>query len=1574
MTHPAGPQNNGVTHSSSNGVSALATSNGAAPPLDLKRLFKGRRLVVVGGTGFLGKVWWAFLLSRFPEIERIYLVMRPKGGATAEERYLKDVEPSPVLDPLRTAHGAGFHAFIRSKVSVIAGDVVQPFCGITPEEREDLRGNIDAVVNAAGVVDFDPPLDEALEVNAFGVQNLVALARDLGGVPLLHTSTCYVAGSHTGHVAETDPRDFPFPRAHELEVSHWDPDREIAECLDVIEQARHRASDAFRQSRFLDEAKRNLLERNEPGRGAVLEAEVRRVKRKFVEARLAEMGMERAQFWGFPNTYTYTKAIGEQITASSGLPFTIVRPAVVESTSHFPFPGWNEGINTSAPLIFIVRQGGLQIPGSDNFLDVIPCDMVAAGLTLALGELLEGTAKPVYQLGSSDSNPCTMRRFFELSGLYKRQYFQKTGKGGPVLSFLQSHYEGAMLSKPQFEKYGPNVIARQTKSLSGLLRKAAIGPAAPLLKPAAKVLLEFSEQQRKVGNVLTVFLPFTSEFQYVFRCDNTRAAHARLSEAERALVDFSPESIDWRQWFLEVHVPGLERWVFPQIEERLRRPKKAPERHETLPALLDEMAERFDLSVALQRTEKDGLSRLSFREWRDRSAACAARLIQAGVQPGDRVLLAAQNHPAWPIAFFGILKAGATVVPLDPNIERDAVSNLREASGARLFIADAHVKGRVESTLGASVTFHDLLEITANGAIGLGVSVDPDDVAALIYTSGTTGRPKGVQLTHKNLTSLIASLAPLFPLGKGDRVLSVLPLHHTFELTCGMLLPLSRGARIVYLDELNADRLVAGLEAGKITALIGVPALWEMLERRIVSRIAEHGALASHVFEFAVELNRSLGKSLGVDTGKLLFGPVHHGLGGHLKFLVSGGAALPQSTHHLFAGLGLHLAEGYGLTEASPVLTVAPGGPKAKAGHVGRAIPGVELKIDAPNPEGVGEVWARGPSVMLGYADDEEATSQVLDNGWLRTGDLGKLDRHGQLTIVGRAKDVVVASSGENIYPDDIEARLGTLSHIKELTVLGVPDGRGGERLACVAIPDGEASESRSERHRLARQSLDAALAKLPKVQRPAVVLLFDAALPRTSTRKVKRNEVRRLIERALASAEPVPISSGGPRDGAAAMVRAAVGTIGRRDPTQITTQMSLRGDFGFDSLMLLELLVALEAQVGHSLDAERLSAAETIGEIEAILRETREARKLASTASIEREENEPLEIPPVLREAAMHWMGRAQMGFYDRVLRTKVTGRAFIPHNRNTIVAANHASHLDMGLVKYALARYGQDIVSLAAQDYFFEGNRFRKAYFENFTNLVPLTRNGSLRQALRQAGDLLEQGKTVLLFPEGTRSPDGEIHEFKASLGHLALHHKKDILPVWLGGTHAALPKGASLPRGRKVEARIGLPLLVSDLERLTQGLPVSEASRVVAKLTERAVIELSKGGVLDLATLTQKDVIAAPPVLEDRSLETVFRELKTRFVAGSVEQPVSFYFSLGDTERWSVRITRDSCEVNPGKAAAPADCVLKTTPAMFTRIVREKYTPSPAEFVAGAVKSNNIQLLFTFQKAFQLQGAGN
>jgi long-chain acyl-CoA synthetase len=630
----------------------------------------------------------------------------------------------------------------------------------------------------------------------------------------------------------------------------------------------------------------------------------------------------------------------------------------------------------------------------------------------------------------------------------------------------------------------------------------------------------------------------------------------------------------------------------------------------------------------------------------------------------------------------------------------------------------------------------------------------------------------------------------------------------------------------------------------------------------------------------------------------------------------------------------------------------------------------------------VGEVLARGPNVMVGYAApslqaggaglDAEATSHAIDaDGWLHTGDLGKLDDKKRLVIVGRQKDVIVSSTGENVYPDDVETLLGKPDGIKELCVVGIDDGKGGERVACLAVPEGDpppnASEdapvqvpTRAERHERALTSLREGIQKLPKSSQPAVIHLWEGDLPRTATRKVKRAEVRAVLSKLALATEAAAEGGAG-----LSPVRQAVAAIANKKPADIAASTRLKADLGFDSLMMMELSVALEAHAGPGLDTARLAACETVAEVERLLGEG----PVEGTRAIEAREEEPIVLPKVVQDAAKRALGKVQMGFYDQVMNPRVYGRAFIPHNRNTIVASNHASHLDMGFVKYALGSYGQDLVSLAAQDYFFEGGRLRRAFFENLTNLAPFDRKGGLRQAIRQAGDVLERGRTVLIFPEGTRSPDGRIHEFKPVIGHLALHYEVDILPVYLGGTREALPKGTRIPTRRDIVARIGPPLTVADLRRLTQGMKFSNACRKVAELTHLAVCTLRDGGVLDLSRV---ESLEAPASVKEHPLVALFRELETRYVKGSVAQPITYYFTLGaeNEAKWTLTVGPEGCKAHNGKPAlAQADCVLKTTPEIFTKIVREAYTPSPMEFMTGVVKSNDIALLQTFQKVFDL-----
>jgi long-chain acyl-CoA synthetase len=1533
-----------------------------ADRLDVDGLYTGSRLLLMGGTGFLGKIFWVLLLDRFPTIERIYLMVRSSKDKTSEQRFA-EILGSEALRPLRDKYGDGFEAFVRGKIVPIDGDMSRPLCGVDPKLAAELAGTIHAIVNVAGVVDFNPPLDESIEANAFGARNLIALSHALGDAPIFHTSTTMVVGDRLGAIVEEDPMVHPFPRSDELGADIWNPEREIDECLELCAQARHRSEDGFRQSAFADKAKKALAARGEPSEGPAFVAELAKVKRRFIKDQLVTAGKDRAKHWGWPNIYTYTKSIGEQIISRSGARYTIVRPASCESTHHFPFKGYNEGIGTSAPFIFLAMKGHMQFPAADEILlEFIPSDYVCIGMALALAELLEGHPKPIYQYAVGEVNPCSSARFAELMGLYKRRSYQRSSQGNPIVNFLQAHMEPIAVTSERLDLVGPKVVAKVGREVARALR--GIGP----LAPAARAIESYVAQEEKVGEMLDLFAPFTLVQKGPFSAANTRSAYARLSSADKKRLPWEPEKLDWPDYWMTAHMPAIESRVIPEIEKRMKKELAPLAAHETLLTLLEQMARRHDVAVALSFVEDTGLTRVTYQDLRARAASAAARLAAQGVAKGDRVVLMSHNHPDWAVAYFGILWAGATAVPVDPTFTHDAFSRIVHESGARAVVWDAKAKERLLAEGAApAIGALDVHEVTEEdpSLAAPAADVGPDDIASILYTSGTTAAPKGVMLTHANFTSLIAGLAPLFPLKPGDRALSVLPLHHTFEFTCGLLLPLSRGGRVVYIGEVTPERLGKGLELGRVTAMVGVPALWQLLERRILTQVKAKGAIAETAFNLGTELNHFLGKKLGIDVGRALFGSVHEGLGGKVRYLISGGAALPHGTHKLFAGLGLPLVEGYGLTEAAPVLTVTRG--KSRAGQVGKAVPGVEIRIGDANEEGVGEVLARGPNVMAGYTDEVATAAAIDEAGWLHTGDLGKLDKHGRLSIVGRLKDVIVTATGENVHPDDLEREIGPIEHIAELAIVGV-EARGVERVACLAVPAEAPGLERGPKNERAMKSLRAAMGKLPFGKQPAIIHLYDAPLPRTATRKVRRPLVKEILSRMVRATAPVDA------DGKTSPVRVAIGAIRARAPETLSGDATLHDDLGFDSLALSELLVALESKFGV-IDPTALQACRTVAEVEALVGAQRETLRPKAKAPVPVDEGERIVLPRELQDAGKRFIGKLQDAFYGRLMNARVYGRAHIPHNRNTIVVANHSSHLDMGFVRHALGTYGEDIVSLAAQDYFFDKSPIRRAFFENLTNLRAIDRKGGLRASERQAAEILGEGRTMLIFPEGTRSPDGQILDFKPILGHLSLTYGVDILPVHIAGTRESMPKGSRLPSSRDIVARIGVPLTVDELRRLTKGMTPADASREVSRLARQAVVALGAGDMLDLSSLSREENGSAKslaPKKKEHPLVTLFAELESKFKPGTVERPISFYFTLGGDPlaKWTVKVDPKACEIKVGKPeGSAADCVLKTTPEIFARIVRDAYTPGPAEFLSGAVKSNDVELLLTFQRAFEL-----
>ncbi len=1450
--------------------------------IDVATTFQGKRILFAGATGFVGKVALSMLLERFPGIAGVHVLVRPGSAGNATDRFFQKIAPSEPFQPLRDRLGdAGARKFFEEKCSILSGDVTDPLWGLTPEQAEALVGKIDAVINCAGLVSFDPSLEIGIDVNVVGVQNAIELCLKVGA-PLVHVSTCFVRGARAGQVFENEPVPGYFPKLEELDGREFDVDSEVADCRRLIAQTRERADDKRLAAGFRTLAIERLRsEGRDPEDEKAMRLALGRERKLWLAQELTRVGMDRAQSWGWTNTYTYTKSLGEQAMAKAearGLRWTTVRPSIVESALRYPFPGWNEGFTTSAPLTFLAMKGHRQWPNRHEvILDIIPVDLVAAGLLAITAAAMNKQQERVYQLASGDTNPLIAPRVVELTGIYRRRYYRNKETGSAVTNFIKTHLEPQVVSMGQYQKISAPLFlgaARAARDLIDTYRPKWGAPRfSAALDKARDQLDELEDQVTTVDKLIQLFAPFIWENRYLFRCDHIRSLYQQLSPESVALLPWDPHQFEWRDYWMNVHMPGMEKWVYPGLEEETSRKVHVVKAHRDLLELFEASVEAHGPRTAFRMFEGEARERFSYRDAREYAIRVGRFLVAQGVKKGDRVMLLGENRPEWPISFFGILKAGATAVPVDVSLTEAELINLARSSRAALvLISEERAEelpglGRALELAGLATRVHTFPEALAGGPhCKLLKTANPDDVASLIFTSGTTGTPKAVMLTHRNFASLVAKLAGVFDLRSGDGVLSVLPLHHTFEFSCGLLLPFSRGSEITYLDELTADRLGDALESNNVTAMIGVPALWQLLHRRITQEVAAQPAAVEQSVHGLMSANAWLRNRLDFNLGKLLFWPVHRKLGGRLRYLVSGGSALAPEVQEAFHAMGFNIAEGYGLTESAPVLTVTPVQNKRIPGSVGRALSGVEIKLHEVDAEGIGEVIAKGPNVMPGYFENREATDAVLKDGWLHTGDLGRLDAEGNLFLVGRKKDVILDASGKNVYPDELEELYQKHDRIKELSIVGLPEEGGvGERVACLCVPDYREEPREAVRRELEQHFRDIGAA-MPFYRRVKVLHFWDGTLPRTATRKVKR----KLVIEELKKLERIASSAKSSRETAASREKGdgwlydLLAEVSQKGKGTLTAETRLASDLGFDSLMLTELQVGLESAGVALAHVENLAELQTVGELAKLVRSAKRTGEAAPARHPEEAEAKrtEFEVPAAVARIGRRLLEAGQRVLYESAFDVSIHGQNYIPRTRNFLVVANHSSHLDMGLVKIALGEEGERLTALAARDYFFD-TPLKRAYFENFTSLIPMDRHGSLKQSLRLAGEAIESGYHLLIFPEGTRSKDGKLAEFKPTTGYLALKHDVDILPMYIEGAYEALPKGAILPKARELTVRIGPSLRIDQFRSQIAGVAKSEAYRVITRAVEESVRALSEGRVVPGAKRVVKRAAIPAPV---------------------------------------------------------------------------------------------------------------
>jgi long-chain acyl-CoA synthetase len=521
--------------------------------LAVRETLANRHLLLIGVTGFIGKVWLVDLLENIPNIGKITLLIRRNRTTSAQRRFEKIVEESPTFDTLQERCGRKLGAFLREKVEVVEGDVSLPGLGLDEATQARLAKSLDLIVNSAGLTDFNPDLRDAVSSNVDSALHLLDFLRKTDHAGLMHLSTCYVVGMRDGRVTEElqdnyNPSNSP----------DFDAEREVESLRETIRRIEARA-----ESPELTKAlRRQALGRSgdvTSAPAAELDGVLKRNRARWARNRLVRVGMRRAQHLGWPNTYTFTKSLGESILARRGrdLPIAIVRPSIVESSERSPFTGWNEGINTSGPLSYLLGTNFRQLPSNERkCLDVIPVDMVCRGMTLIAAGVTARRHARMYQLATSAINPVNMGRSIELTGLAHRKHYRTTQS---VDSWLKVKFESIPVSKQRYEQLS---IPRQKAVVSGINRMAiTLGMKKPPLARAERDLI-------RAEKLIELYEPFILHNEHVFECENARLLSAALLPEDRPLFDFAPESIDWWDYWINIHIPALRRWCYPLMEGR----------------------------------------------------------------------------------------------------------------------------------------------------------------------------------------------------------------------------------------------------------------------------------------------------------------------------------------------------------------------------------------------------------------------------------------------------------------------------------------------------------------------------------------------------------------------------------------------------------------------------------------------------------------------------------------------------------------------------------------------------------------------------------------------------------------------------------------------------------------------------------------------------------------------------------------------------------------------------------------------------------------------------------------------
>lgn len=856
----------------------------------------------------------------------------------------------------------------------------------------------------------------------------------------------------------------------------------------------------------------------------------------------------------------------------------------------------------------------------------------------------------------------------------------------------------------------------------------------------------------------------------------------------------------------------------------------------TIPSFLIQSIEKYKDKVAFNYYYDGTWRSITYKEFYDQATHFSFLLKEAGINKGDRVCIVSENRPQWCSSYLGILLSGAIAVPIDMQLGHEEIKNIFVDSEPRIVLysdkteesvlmaINGHIKGiNLDKCNLSPISYHHPQ-----------IEISGEDIASIIYTSGTTGRPKGVMLSHENFCSDAEAIIAANLIFESDNVLSLLPLHHTYPFMCTFLLPLVLGASITFSSGLKAVDIFSTIRERSVTIAVLVPRILEMIRNKLFSEIRKRKIVGETISTLA-KISGFLRRDLDVNIGRILFPFIHKNFGS-LRLFVSGGAKLEPSVMADLESFGFTIIEGYGLTETAPVLTFNPI-EKRKPGSAGKPLPNVQIRIADDS-----EIVVKGPMVMKGYYKNPVATMEVLKDGWLYTGDTGYLDEEGYLYITGRKKEIIVLSSGKNIYPDDVESIYERIPLIKEICIVE-KDGS----LHAVIVPDfdyakkamiGNISDSLI-------WSINSISMKIPEYMRIKGFTLYPNPLPRTPLGKLRRFMVKEILKeetRGIKKEEPVILD-----DFSKKVIECIKMQLKEKIPVNLTDNLEL--DLGFDSLMRLELLSALESSFSVSLPETFITEVQTVQDVISKMREFEigkevDGKKLSLQDFLKKEPSQEDKEKILFKykwwqEIIVYPLFVIQKIFFKLFFRMKVIGDLNIPKKGPFIIAANHTSYLDGFVIAASLPfKIYKDTYFLGYQKYFV--GRF-KSIFARLAHVIPVDPDIYLNRALQISSYVLNNGKILCIFPEGGRSFNGKLLPFKKGIGVLSLELNVPVLPVIIKGTYEALPRGAKFIRFSKIRVSFFNKIDPSDTD-LSKKPPKSDDYQFFADELRKRFINFS------------------------------------------------------------------------------------------------------------------------------------